>query len=184
MARQINAKYAGKCAHCNSAISPGDPIMYEPECKAVWHIECHQDRMTTEKSPVKPVRAGTTARYTAPDSQPNYLKKKRTAQPCEVCGMRSPHVHGMMCDPDECSIPAGMCNHCAGVPNEFSPIEEHIAGDMLREKQQREELIACLKRTYTRIDDAMDLRAPWNPREAHSDIVKTLNAILGEGSWR
>lgn len=131
MARQISAKYAGKCAHCNSAISPGDPIMYEPECKAVWHIECHQDRMSTEQSPVKPVQAGTTARFVKP-----------------------------------------------------SPAVQKLAAEISDTLDEREELIACLKRIYFRIDDAMELRANWNPREAHSDIVKTLNAVLGEGSWR
>ncbi len=65
-ARQISAKYSGKCAHCGGAISPGDPCMYEVECKAIWHIECHADRMSTERSPIQPVQEGTTARFKKP----------------------------------------------------------------------------------------------------------------------
>ena len=69
MACRMNAKYSGKCAHCGSGIDVGDPIVYEPECKAAWHVECHEDRMSTEQSPIKPVQEGATARFKKPSTE-------------------------------------------------------------------------------------------------------------------
>lgn len=153
MARQINAKYSGKCAHCSGAISPGDPIMYEPEAKAVWHIECHADRMSTERSPVKPVQAGTTARW-------NVVAKDQ--------------AHRSRTSKEEMEYQIGKAER---------EHEEHLELCDKLEREQSEKLIACLKRVRGALSDSMELRTNLKPRDLYNDITATLKAVLGEGSW-
>ena len=63
---KIKARYSGKCARCGDPIKAGDEVDYDPECKSVMHPSCAIDAEDTEASPVKPVQAGTTARFKAP----------------------------------------------------------------------------------------------------------------------
>lgn len=171
MARQIKAKFGGKCAHCNGPISVGDPVMYEPEARAVWHIECHQDRMSTAASPVKPVQEGTTARYRKPpefkaqDGVTKFFKAVTNEQPNQ---------------PTEPDMGAKM----AALKASNKALDEEYEGAKTARNhalQQSEEVISCLKRTFYAVDDACDLRKTLNPCEVRADILKTLNAILGAG---
>lgn len=64
---KIRARFNGRCARCGDPVKAGDEVEYDPECKSVMHLECAIDAEDTEASPIKPVQAGTTARYRKPE---------------------------------------------------------------------------------------------------------------------
>ena len=73
---KIKARYSGKCARCGDPIKAGDEVEYDPECKSVMHPQCAIDAEDTEASPIKPVQAGTTARYRSPKQEADYQSAK------------------------------------------------------------------------------------------------------------
>lgn len=63
---KMNAKYPGTCAVCGERVDAGNVILYDRAEKTVTHVECAEDAAANAKSPVKPVQAGTVARYNPP----------------------------------------------------------------------------------------------------------------------
>lgn len=85
---KIKARYSGKCARCGDPIKAGDEVEYDPECKSVMHPQCAIDAEDTEASPIKPVQAGTTARYRSPKQEMEYQVAKAEREHgirCEMC---------------------------------------------------------------------------------------------------
>lgn len=85
---KIKARYSGKCARCGDPIKVGDEVEYDSECKSVMHPECAID--AEEASPIKPVQAGTTARFKPAEKcyvcdAPNAANKLKFCTLCDQC---------------------------------------------------------------------------------------------------
>jgi len=109
---KIKARFNGKCARCGDPISAGDTVEYDPECKSVMHPICAIDAEDTEASPVKPVQAGTTARYRKP---PEYKAQDGVTKFFSAVVASDP-TRCFACDGPEAWIKiqdVTICNDCA-----------------------------------------------------------------------
>jgi len=62
----ITSKYPGKCYECGEEYDVGERIWWEGKGIVPVCLECHERDEANEKSPIKPVQKGVTARYNPP----------------------------------------------------------------------------------------------------------------------